>query len=176
MVKSKDFEIQFSALKLGSHLFHFDIEDSFFTLFEYSEIENANLSIDITLVKKATLLQLNFAITGHVSLPCDRCNDIYLQTVKQDFDLIVKFSDAIENVESDEIIILSTNEHSLSLARYIYEFVHLCLPAKRTHQNEEECRPEMIEYIKSLGLAVEETEEEEYIDPRWESLKQIKTK
>ena len=38
MVKSKDFEIQFSALKLGSHEFNFNIEDSFFTLFDYSEI------------------------------------------------------------------------------------------------------------------------------------------
>ena len=65
MVKSKDFEIQFSALKLGSHQFNFDIEDSFFTLFDYSEIEKANISTSITLVKKATLLQLNFAITGY---------------------------------------------------------------------------------------------------------------
>ncbi|MGB1931888.1 MAG: hypothetical protein ACPHL8_02420 [Flavobacteriales bacterium] len=58
MVKSKDFEIQFSALKLGSHQFNFDIEDSFFTLFDYSEIEKANISTSITLVKKATLLDI----------------------------------------------------------------------------------------------------------------------
>ena len=56
MVKSKDFEIQFSALKLGSHQFSFDIEDAFFTLFENSEIEKALIRIELTLVKKATLL------------------------------------------------------------------------------------------------------------------------
>ena len=177
MVKSKDFEIQFSALKLGSHQFSFDIEDAFFTLFENSEIEKALIRIELTLVKKATLLQLDFAITGHVSLPCDRCAEHYLQNIKQHFDLIVKFSDVVENIESDEIIILSTNEHTLSLARYIYEFVHLSLPYKRAHQFEEDCNPEMIKQLMTLGLTEEDADKEEkYIDPRWENLKQLKTK
>lgn len=177
MVKSKDFEIQFSALKLGNHLFNFDIEDSFFTLFENSEIEKASISANITLVKKTTLLQLNFALSGHVTLSCDRCAEDYLQTINQHFDLIVKFSDLVENVESDEIIILSTNEHTLSLTRYIYEFIHLSLPSKRTHHFEDECNPEMIEQLAFLGITAEnDIEEEENIDPRWESLKKLKTK
>ena len=83
MVKSKDFEIQFSALKLGSHQFNFDIEDSFFTLFDYSEIEKANIITNINLVKKATLLQLDFVITGHLTLACDRCAEDYQQEINQ---------------------------------------------------------------------------------------------
>ena len=173
MVKSKDFEIQFSALKLGSHQFNFDIEDSFFTLFDYSEIEKANISTSITLVKKATLLQLDFTITGHLTLACDRCTEDYQQEINQHFELIVKFSDIVESLESDEILILSSNEHTLSLARYIYEFTHLSLPSKRTHQSLDECNPEMLEHIEQMGL----TEDiDETIDPRWENLKQLKTK
>ena len=173
MVKSKDFEIQFSALKLGSHQFNFDIGDSFFTLFDYSEIEKASISTSINLVKKATLLQLNFAITGHLTLACDRCTEDYQQEINQHFELIVKFSDILESVESDEILILSSNEHTLSLARYIYEFVHLSLPSKRTHQSLNECNPEMLEHIEQMRLA---EEIDETIDPRWENLKQLKTK
>ena len=173
MVKSKDYEIQFSALKLGSHQFTFDIEDAFFTLFDYSEIEKAHLKLSVTLVKKATLLQLEFAISGGVTLACDRCTEDYQQEINQHFELIVKFSDIVENVESDEIVILSTNEHTLSLARYIYEFVHLSLPSKRTHQSDQECNPEMIEQLEQMGWT-EETNET--IDPRWENLKRIKTK
>ena len=173
MVKSKDFEIQFSALKLGSHQFNFDIEDSFFKMFDYSEIEKANISTSINLVKKATLLQLDFAITGYLTLACDRCTEDYLQEINQHFELIVKFSDILESVESDEILILSSNEHTLSLARYIYEFAHLSLPTKRTHQSLQECNPKMLEYIKQMGL----TEDfDDTIDPRWENLKQLKTK
>ena len=173
MVRSKDFEIQFSALKLGSHQFQFDIVDTFFTLFDYSEVEKAQIRNDVTLVKKATLLQLDFALNGEITLPCDRCTDDYQQEINQHFELIVKFSDIVENVESDEIVILSTNEHTLSLARYIYEFVHLSLPSKRTHQSDQECNPEMIEQLEQMGWT-EETNET--IDHRWENLKRIKTK
>jgi uncharacterized metal-binding protein YceD (DUF177 family) len=173
MVESKDFEIQFSALKLGSHQFNFDIEDSFFTLFDYSEIEKANISISVAIVKKTTLLQLDFAITGYLTLACDRCSEDYQQEINQHFELIVKFSDIVESVECDEILILSSNEHTLSLARYIYEFVHLSLPSKRTHQSLDECNPKMLEHIEQMGL----TEDiYETIDPRWENLKQLKTK
>ena len=173
MVKSKDFEIQFSALKLGSHQFNFDIEDSFFTLFDYSEIEKANIITTINLVKKATLLQLDFVITGHLTLACDRCTEDYQQEINQHFELIVKFSDIMESVESDEILILLSNEHTLSLARYIYEFAHLSLPYKRTHQSLEKCNPEILKHIEQMGL----TEDiDETIDPRWENLKKLKTK
>jgi uncharacterized metal-binding protein YceD (DUF177 family) len=87
--------------------------------------------------------------------------------------LIVKFSDLVESVESDEIVILSNNEHTLSLARYIYEFVHLSLPSKRIHQSENECNPEILEQLERMGWT---DETDEIIDPRWENLKQIKTK
>ena len=173
MFKSKDFEIQFSALKLGRHQFNFDIEDSFFTLFDYSEIEKANIKTSITLLKKATLMQLDFAINGHLTLACDRCTEDYQQEINQHFELIVKFSDIIESVENDEILILSSNEHSLSVARYIYEFAHLSLPSKRTHQSLDECNPEMLEQIKQLGFTQEINET---IDPTWENLKQLKIK
>ncbi len=173
MVKFKDFEIQFSTLKLGSHKFSFDIEDSFFKLFDFSEIEKANIRATITLEKKTTLLQLNFSMSGHLTLACDRCTEDFQQEINQHFELIVKFSDILENIESDEILILSSKEHTLSLARYIYEFSHLSLPHKRIHQSIDECNPEMLEHINQMGLTknINET-----IDPRWENLKQLKTK
>ena len=116
---------------------------------------------------------MDFVITGHLTLACDRCTEDYQQEINQHFELIVKFSDIVESAESDEILILSSNEHSLSLARYIYEFAHLSLPSKRTHQSLDECNPEMLEHIEQMGL----TEDiDETIDPRWENLKQLKTK
>ena len=136
MVKSKDYEIHFSALKLGTHLFNFDIEDVFFTLFDYSEIEKVNLNLGVTLIKKSNLMQLDFVLLGQVALTCDRCAEDYLQKINQHFKLIVKFSDSTESDENDEIIILPTREHTISLTQYIYEFVHLSLPLKRTHKTE----------------------------------------
>ena len=137
------------------------------------EIEKANIRATITLVKKPTLLQLNFSINGYLTLACDRCTEDFQQEINQHFELIVKFSDTLENIESDEILILSSKVHTLSLARYIYEFSHLSLPYKRTHQSIDECNPEMLKRINQMGLIknINET-----IDPRWENLKQLKTK
>ena len=43
MVKLTDFQITFSGLKLGSHKFDFQIEDSFFQLFDYAELSSGQI-------------------------------------------------------------------------------------------------------------------------------------
>jgi len=173
MVKKKDFEIPFSGLKLGNHLFSFDIVDAFFELFEYSEIKNGNIKVNVTLDKKVNLLTLNIEILGTVELLCDTCAEPYSQQLNKQFDLIVKFSDLVENSDSDEIIILSTKEHRLSLAQYIYEFIHLSLPIRRTHPSHDECNSEMIERLQQYGID-EPSTKDETVDPRWASLNKIK--
>ena len=174
MVREKDFDIPFSGLKLGTHQFDFDIVESFFELFENSEVKKATLKVAVKLNKKATLLDLDFDISGNVELPCDTCADLYLQDLNEQFNLIVKFSDLVESIESDEIIILSTREHTLSLAQSIYEFIHLSLPSKRSHADEEECNQEMLENIKQFEIKEQTEKEDVEIDPRWASLKNIK--
>lgn len=176
MVREKDFDIPFSGLKLGTHQFDFEIVDTFFTMFDNSEVKKAALKVAITLNKKSTLLDLDFDLSGHVELPCDTCADNYFQELNEQFNLIVKFSDLVESTESDEIIILSTREHTLSLAQSIYEFIHLSLPSKRSHANEKDCNQEMLENIKQFEIKEHTEKEEIEIDPRWASLKNIKSK
>lgn len=176
MVKEKDFDIPFSGLKLGTHQFDFEIVDTFFTMFDNSEVKKADLKVAITLNKKSTLLDLDFDLSGHVELPCDTCADDYFQELNEQFNLIVKFSDLVESTESDEIIILSTREHTISLAQSIYEFIHLSLPSKRSHANEKDCNQEMLENIKQFEIKEHTEKEEIEIDPRWASLKNIKSK
>ena len=178
MVKEKDFDIPFSCLKLGAHQFDFDVVDSFFTLFDTSEVKKGTLKVEVKLNKKATLLELDFNISGNVELFCDTCADKYLQDLNEQFNLIVKFSDLVESTDSDEIIILSTREHTLSLAQNIYEFIHLSLPSKRSHDFEEDCNQEMLEKIKQFEIKEDEEKEniENEIDPRWASLQNIKHK
>jgi uncharacterized metal-binding protein YceD (DUF177 family) len=145
-------------------------------LFENSEVKKATLKVAIKLNKKATLLDLEFNISGNVELSCDTCADLYLQDLNEQFNLIVKFSDLVESTESDEIIILSTREHTLSLAKSIYEFIHLSLPSKRSHADEEECNQDMLENIRQFEIKEQTEKEDVEIDPRWASLKNIKHK
>ena len=57
MVKLTDFQINFSGLKLGNHRFDFKIEDSFFQLFDYAELNSGQINATILLKKKSNKIK-----------------------------------------------------------------------------------------------------------------------
>ena len=142
MVKLTDFQINFSGLKLGNHRFDFQIEESFFKLFDYAELNSGQINAVILLQKKSNMLELEFQIKGNVKLACDTCSEGYIQSIEGNYKQIVKFSDVAEPEETDEILILPTNEHTLQVAHQLYEFIYLSLPTRRTHAEEADCNQE----------------------------------
>ena len=48
----KAFDVQFVGLKLGEHIFEYDIDHKFFEHFEYDEFNNVQLKVVLTLQKK----------------------------------------------------------------------------------------------------------------------------
>ena len=153
MVKLTDFQITFSGLKLGNHKFDFQIEDAFFQLFDYAELNSGQISAIILLQKKSNMLDLDFQIKGNVTLACDTCSENYKQSIEGNYKQIVKFSDVLEPEETDEIIILPTNEHTLKLAHQLYEFIHLSLPTRRTHADRGRLQSRNIRKIRRIGLS-----------------------
>lgn len=172
MARSKEIKkylIPFSGLKLGEHLFEFKIEDAFFKEFNSTEIDKADIHVKVLMHKKSTMLSLHFTITGKVEFSCDICTENYIQNIEHEFDLIVKFSDYESIEDTDEIIVLPTNEHTLSIAQQLYEFIHLALPTKRTHENDDDCNQDMLKKIDELSY-----QEPEQSDKRWDNLKKLK--
>lgn len=117
--------------------------------------------------KESTLMDMHFKIKGTFEVTCDRCLANYMQPIEGEFRLIVKFGDDFEE-ESDEVVIIPKTESRIDLGQYIYEYVNLLLPIQRTHLNIEDCDPEMIEKINTHATPE--------VDPRWETLKNIKLK
>ena len=169
MVEERDFQISFSGLKLGTHEFKFEIKEAFFKLFEYAEIEDSTIQVTILLEKKSTMLEVEFQISGTVKLCCDTCTDPYQQQIAGNFTQIVKFSDVMEIEDTDEIIHLPSNEHSLNVAQQLYEFIHLSLPSKRAHADESDCNQEILDKLDELAY-----QEPEVVDPRWTALQNLK--
>lgn len=168
MEKLKNYQIPFSGLKLGSYQFDFEIKDTFFKLFDYSELNSGNLKAKVLLHKKNTLLELVFEIKGTVTLSCDTCTDEYQQNITSSFKQIVKFSDVEEAQDTDEITVLSTNEHTLEIGHSLYEFIHLSLPSKRIHAIEADCNQEVLKKLDELAF-----QEPEVTDPRWSALQKL---
>ena len=169
MVKLTDFQIAFSGLKLGNHRFDFQVEDTFFQLYDYAELNSGQINAIILLQKKSNMLELEFQIKGNVTLACDTCTEDYTQSIEGNYKQIVKFSDVADPEETDEIIILPTNEHTLEVTHQLYEFIHLSLPSKRTHADKADCNQEMLEKLEELAH-----QEPEVADPRWLALQNLK--
>jgi uncharacterized protein len=169
----RTYSIPYTGLKLGKHLFEFEVTDSFFDEFEYSLVKKANLKCTLEMEKQETMLILNFHITGHLDLTCDRCLAPYPQPVDIREQQIAKFSD--EQIDEDEeIITLGKSDHEINVAGLIYEYINVAAPFISVCSDEGNtpyCDKEMLESLNKLTV---NNEQDEKADPRWDALKKIK--
>jgi len=173
----KTYSIPFTGLKLGKHQFDFEITDEFFDQFEYSLVKKGTLNCRVELEKQETMLILNFDISGTIDLSCDRCLADYPQQVNITEQQIAKFSDDEEIIDSEEIIILTKNDHEINVAGLIYEYINVTVPFITVCDNEgntKYCDTDMLDRINKLSAGNEEQQQnDEEADPRWDALKKL---
>ena len=168
----RTYSIPFTGLKPGKHDFEYEITNAFFDEFEYSLVKKAELKCSVELEKQETMLILNFHITGKIDLTCDKCLAEYPQQVDINEQQIAKFSE--EEVDGDEIITLTKNDHEINIAGLIYEYVNVAAPFIAVcgdERNTPYCDKEMIDRLNQLAGS---GEQEDGADPRWDALKKIK--
>lgn len=170
----RNYSIPFTGLKLGKHQFEYEVNDSFFDEFEYSLVKKASLKCLVELEKQETMLILSFDIKGSIDTNCARCLAQYPQQVDIQEQQIAKFSaaDDVDNAD-EEIIILTKNDHEISIAGLIYEYINVALPFITVCDDEGNtpyCDKEMLESLNKLSANNNDNE----ADPRWDALKNIK--
>jgi uncharacterized metal-binding protein YceD (DUF177 family) len=173
----KEYTIKFVGLKLGLHNFEYQIDNKFFEYFEYSEFNDANVTVDVTLNKKTTLLEFHFEASGSVNVNCDLTNEPFDQSISNAFDLVVKFGDEY-NDENEEILIVPHGEYEINIAQYLYELMVLAVPSKRIHPGVEDgtLDSDILEKLEELSPKGDiEKDDNEEIDPRWNTLKKLLT-
>ncbi len=164
----QEFVIPFLGLKEGVHDYAFDIDAEFFESFEYSEVKQGDLHVDVSMERKERMLIFNFSISGMVQVPCDRCLAPLDLSIEGTDRLIVKFGQEWME-ESDEILIIPETDSRIDISSFIYEYIMLKLPYKRVHpEGEDLCDPTVVDKLE------QHTESE--TDPRWEALKDLKNK
>ena len=168
----RTYSIPFTGLKPGKHDFEYEITNAFFDEFEYSLVKKAELKCSVELEKQETMLILNFHITGKIDLTCDKCLAEYPQQVDINEQQIAKFSE--EEVDEDEIITLTKNDHEINIAGLIYEYVNVAAPFIAVcgdEGNTPYCDKEMIARLNELSA---DGGQDDKTDPRWDALKKIK--
>ena len=166
------YQIAFSGLNPGTHLFDFQIGDTFFEQIEDTEITSGKVLVAVTMAKEERMMDLHLEISGTVWVPCDRCNEMMPMEVNGNERLIIKLGDRYYE-ESEDVQVIPDTAHQFDLSPFLYEYIHLLLPIRRVHPDDEEgnsrCDPEILKKLKELS-------ERHIQDPRWEALGKLKTK
>ena len=169
MEKENEFLIPVSGLALGVHSFKFDIKDDFFADMDYSEVKQADVTVDLEVLREELMMTLNFHLEGKALVPCDRCADEFYIPIQSEQVFYIKFgAEGVE--ESDDVVVVPAEEHAYDIRSLIYEYIILSIPIHRVHP-EGECNPQV---LAMLSHDEEPTDEETATDPRWAALKDVK--
>ncbi len=150
-----EYIIPFSSYSNGLHEFEFELVDAFFDHFPESEIQKADVLVNVEMVKQERQLEFNFILDGYVNLPCDRCLEEYEQPVSGEFNLYGKFGHGNNDDEFD-VVWLPQEAYQIDLSQYLYEYVVLSLPMRKVHPDSAEgkpgCDPEMLGLLRNLSV------------------------
>ena len=138
--------IPFVGLKLGVHHFDFQIEDSFFKDFEFSEVTSGCFQVQVVVEKKSSMMEVTINMKGVTPVICDKCAEEFSLDVSGSDHWVIKWGDKTEDSD-DDVWIFGPKEHFIDIRQRMYELVHLSLPVKRLHE-EGKCNPEVIKTME----------------------------
>jgi len=175
MDKLRNYDVSFPGLKNGKHQFKFEIDKSFFQLFDTEqEFTNPKITADVFLEKHTTFLEFEIKTEGTVDLVCDITNEDFQHPVENQIKVLVKFGEEYDDSDED-VITIPIGDHAFNTAQLIYENVALSIPMKKVSPNVSDEDLKILEKFSPKDIEVVE-EEEEKSDPRWEALKKLKDK
>ena len=174
------FDIDIFKLANKQYEYQYHLDKNFFLHFDNSPVEKADLNAKILLDKQDNLITVSFDIEGTVELECDRSLEKFDHPMKIQERMIYQYGEEEQEL-SDDIVIITNNTQSISVAHLLYEFVGLSVPMRKLHPKyAEEDNPFVEgEIIFSSSTAQQtgqenEDESEEPTDPRWSVLKNLK--
>lgn len=123
--------IPLTGSKPGVLMFRWRCDDAFFACFPESPIQTGDVDVTLSLDKQTDMLLLLFTLKGHLGLVCDRCTADIRYPFEVAHELIVKPGDAFK--EEDDIVYLPPDATELNVAQFIYEFIVLSIPVRKTY-------------------------------------------
>lgn len=167
--------LEFSGLSEGKHRFEYKVDKKLFENFESSDIHDANLDVNVNLIRGKNMLELNFDINGKIQVTCDRCLSELDIEISYQTELFVEFGEENSDLsDADKNITISKSEHKLVLDKHLNDYVNVCIPYRKVHPKDskgnEACDYEMIKKLEELST---NTIDKNNIDSRWDKLKEL---
>ncbi len=185
MKANKAYDIHIFKLSNKEHEYAFDVDAGFFEMFENTPIDTGKGKVLVALEKTDSHIAMVFNIDVVLELVCDRSLDVFEHKVASERKVWFKYGAAYEE-QSEELVVIPGDAQIINIAHYMYEFILLEVPMKKLHpkfsdsENDMEEEDELV-YSSLEGEEpeeddLEENEENEAVDPRWEKLISIKNK
>ncbi|MEM6844511.1 MAG: DUF177 domain-containing protein [Bacteroidota bacterium] len=169
------FDIDIFALSNKTYTYEYHLDDSFFGMFDKALVDKGDLNVEITLDKQPTLITVDFRINGTVQLECDRSLEPFDYPLALDKMIIYQYGEDEEEI-SEDIFTINTGTQKINVAHLLYEFIGLALPMKRLHPSLAEQDDPWVEgeIVFSSKSEKKDRDDAEYIDPRWQVLRNLK--
>ncbi len=132
MGKFSQFKLPLKSLPKGIHDFGYHLDKQFFTNMESADVRDADVNVSLVVTYKNDVYDLAFAITGTVTVPCDRCLDDLTLDIDTTYGIKVKYGDDYRE-ESDDLMEIPESDNYLNVAYMIYDTVSLAIPIKHVH-------------------------------------------
>lgn len=132
MGKFSEFKLPLKSLSAGTHEFDYKLDKQFFANMENTDVHDADLSVHLVVTFRHDVYELDFTITGTVTLLCDRCLDDMLVPIDTTYQLMVKYGDDYCD-DADNMLEIPQSDNYLNVAYMIYDTVVLAIPIKHVH-------------------------------------------
>ncbi|HZH88565.1 MAG TPA: DUF177 domain-containing protein [Chitinophagaceae bacterium] len=182
MKKFREFEISWTGLKEGEHIFQYELDDEKLEALDFTNEDFTNVATQVNLSfdRHHNFFELLFDFDGSLTCSCDRCGDTMHLDIWDEFKLIVKLvetpeeADNMNEDEDNEIVYIARSQSSINVFKWLYDFLILSIPIQKIHSNDESgkslCNPKALELLKAM--------EEQTIknNNTWKGLEQFKKK
>ncbi len=129
----RKFDVKIQSLSNNEHSFLFEFNHALLEHFsEELEMKNTLGECKLKIIKTDMMLDATFDIRGSTELICDRTLKKFIHSLNLKNKILFKFGDFEEEI-SEDMIVIDRNKSIINIAKYIYEFVILEIPAKRLH-------------------------------------------
>ena len=168
MEKLDAYKVDLRGMKSGSSTLSWDVDNAFFDAVEATEVHTGRASVTLTVRRGHDAYQLDFAISGVIQVPCDRClepMDLAIDTCET---LKARLGEAYD--DDGQWVTIPETDGTLNVAWHIYEFIALQIPIRHVHPDGQ-CIG-----LPETAVLCEDTSVEEpspAADPRWDKLKTI---
>ncbi|MBQ7442831.1 MAG: DUF177 domain-containing protein [Bacteroidaceae bacterium] len=138
------FEIDLNQAAGADKELRWHIGDTFFGDLDATLIEHGDLDATLRVYRAAGAYRLEFAVTGEVSVPCDRC----LEPMRQAIGTRQTRRVACGDMPGDDgdVITVAADDPTLNVAWHLYEVIALAVPIHHVHP-EGQCSSDMAELL-----------------------------